>query len=208
MRAVRADVRQGGGAEPVVKRPTITLAEAGKQPPGIGRSFSSDSNQVLIVSTRCPVPEEVRSVARGHALGGQVGSASFRYAVGMGYRAMTLADLARFIVAEAGFEGRWRLVVEFLKEFHHEPSATRAGLLLDAPPQTGDVRWDALIAGLAEHLAMRDGQSAPQWSGSAGLRRFWFPFDTPGARAQALVHAPAALRRRGVFVPDYEIDAA
>ena len=33
-------------------------------------------------------------------------------------------------------------------------------------------------------------------------------FDTPGARAQALVHAPAALRRRGVFVADYEIDAA
>jgi hypothetical protein len=36
----------------------------------------------------------------------------------------------------------------------------------------------------------------------------WFPFDTPGAHAQALVHAPAALRRRGVFVADYEIDAA
>ena len=26
--------------------------------------------------------------------------------------------------------------------------------------------------------------------------------------AEALVHAPAALRRRGVFVADYEIDAA
>jgi hypothetical protein len=31
---------------------------------------------------------------------------------------------------------------------------------------------------------------------------------TRPARAQALVHAPAALRRRGVFVSDYEIDAA
>jgi hypothetical protein len=27
-------------------------------------------------------------------------------------------------------------------------------------------------------------------------------------RAQALVHAPAAFRRRGVFVAGYEIDAA
>jgi hypothetical protein len=36
-------------------------------------------------------------------------------------------------------------------------------------------------------------------SGSRSIRR---------ARAQALVHAPAALRRRGVFVADYEIDAA
>jgi len=41
-----------------------------------------------------------------------------------------------------------------------------------------------------EYLAMRDGQAAPGWSASRGLRRFWFPFDTPGARAQALVHAP------------------
>ena len=55
---------------------------------------------------------------------------------------------------------------------------------------------------------MRDRLAAPGWSGTRGLRRFWFPFDTPGARAQALVHAPAAFRRRGVFVADYEIDAA
>ena len=33
-------------------------------------------------------------------------------------------------------------------------------------------------------------------------------FDTTIARAQALVRAPAAFRRRGVFVADYEIDAA
>jgi hypothetical protein len=46
------------------------------------------------------------------------------------------------------------------------------------------------------------------WAATRELRRFWFPFDTPGARAQALVHAPAAFRRRGVFVADYEIDAA
>lgn len=81
-------------------------------------------------------------------------------------------------------------------------------LLMDAPAATGDERWGALLAGLAEHLAMRDGLDAPGWSASRGLRRFWFPFDTPGARAQALVHAPAALRRRGVFVADYEIEAA
>ena len=76
------------------------------------------------------------------------------------------------------------------------------------PDSTGDERWDVLFAGLAEHLAMRDGQAAPGRSASRGLRRFWFPFDTPGARAQALVHAPAAFRRRGVFIADYEIDAA
>jgi hypothetical protein len=53
---------------------------------------------------------------------------------------------------------------------------------------------------------LRDGEDAPAWSASLGLRRFWFPFDA--GRAQALVYAPAAFRRRGVFVADYEIDAA
>jgi len=121
---------------------------------------------------------------------------------------MSLAELARFIAAEPGFDTRWRLVVEFLKEYHREPEGTRQRLLANAPGSTGDERWDVLFAGLAEHLAMRDGRDAPGWAASRGLRRFWFPFDTPGARAQALVHAPAALRRRGVFVADYEIDAA
>jgi hypothetical protein len=124
------------------------------------------------------------------------------------YQPMTLADLARFVAAERDFNSRWRLVVEFLKEYHQEPAGVRSGLLKEAPRSTGDERWDALFAGLAEHLAMRDGEAAPVWSASRGLRRFWFPFDTPGARAQALVHAPAAFRRRGVFVADYEIDAA
>lgn len=121
---------------------------------------------------------------------------------------MAIAKLAAFVAAEPGFDMRWRLVVEFLKEFHQEPVGERQRLLADAPGPTGDERWDVLFAGLAEHLAMRDGEDAPGWAASRGLRRFWFPFDTPGARAQALVHAPAAFRKRGVFVADYEIDAA
>jgi len=121
---------------------------------------------------------------------------------------MTLAGLARFVAAESDFAARWRLVVEFLKEYHREPPGEHQRLLDDVPGPTGDERWDALLAALAEHLAMRDGHAAPGWAAARGLRRFWFPFDTPGARAQALVHAPAAFRRRGVFVTDYEIDAA
>jgi hypothetical protein len=131
-----------------------------------------------------------------------------RYSVSVSYQPMSLAELARFTAAEPDFDTRWRLVVEFLKEYHREPAGARQRLLADAPGSTGDERWDVLFAGLAEHLAMRDGKDAPGWSASRGLRRFWFPFDTPGARAQALVHAPAAFRRRGVFVADYEIDAA
>ena len=131
-----------------------------------------------------------------------------RYSRVVSYQPMSLAELARFIAAEPDFDMRWRLVVEFLKEYHQESAGARQRLLTDAPGSTGDERWDVLFAWLAEHLAMRDDRDAPGWSASRGLRRFWFPFDTPGARAQALVHAPAAFRKRGVFVADYEIDAA
>ena len=139
---------------------------------------------------------------------GRVRVAAFRYSVRVDYQPMSMAGLAAFIADEPDFDMRWRLVVEFLKEYHREPAGARQQLLAQVPGPTGDERWDVLLAGLAEHLAMRDGKDAPSWSASRGLRRFWFPFDTPGARAQALVHAPAAFRRRGVFVADYEIDAA
>jgi hypothetical protein len=85
---------------------------------------------------------------------------------------MTLADLTRLVAAEADFDVQWRLVVEFLKEYHQEPAGVRLELLEDTPGPVGDERWDVLLAGLAEHLAMRDAQAAPGWSVTRGLRRF------------------------------------
>jgi hypothetical protein len=83
-----------------------------------------------------------------------------RYSVVVSYQPMSVAGLARFIAAEPDFDTRWRLVVEFLKEYHREPAGARQRLLSDAPGSTGDERWDVLFAGLAEHLAMRDGKAA------------------------------------------------
>jgi hypothetical protein len=123
------------------------------------------------------------------------------------YRAMTLADLAR-LLSDAGRSARWRLVAEFLEEYRWEPAETRYGLLVEEPSGTGDERWDVLLAALAEHLAARDGRGAPAWSESRRLQRFWFPFNTPAARVDAVVHTPAAFRRRGVFVAAHELDVA
>jgi hypothetical protein len=111
--------------------------------------------------------------------------AGFRYYVRVDYQPMSIARLAAFVAAEPDFDVQWRLVVEFLKEYHGEPVGERGWLLADMPEPIGDERWDVLFAGLAEHLAMRDGQDAPPWSASRGLKRFWFPFDTPGPRAGA-----------------------
>ena len=123
------------------------------------------------------------------------------------YQAMTLAELARLLPTAHRREW-WRLIAEFLEEYRWEPTESRSQLPVDEPPDTGDERWGVVLAALAEHLAARDGRGAPSWSEPRRLRRFWFPFNTPAARADAIVHAPAAFRRRGVFVSAQELEVA
>jgi hypothetical protein len=103
---------------------------------------------------------------------------------------------------------RWRLVAEFLEEYGWEPSGERLALLEDEPAGTGDEKWDVFLAGLAEHLAAREDRGAAPWTATRSLRRFWFPFNTRAARVDAIVHAPAAFRRRGVFVAPQELEVA
>jgi hypothetical protein len=61
-----------------------------------------------------------------------------RYCVVASYQPMSLAELARFIAAEPEFDPRWRLVVEFLKEYHRDQAEPRQRLLTDVPGPTGD----------------------------------------------------------------------
>jgi hypothetical protein len=77
-------------------------------------------------------------------------------------------------------------------------------LLEDAPDLTGDERWNVLFAGLAEHLAMRDGEPAPGWSATRGLKRFGShstrqgralrPSSTPRPRCAAVVSSSLTMR--------------
>ena len=68
-------------------------------------------------------------------------------------------------LAETGDpDHRWLLLLEFLEEYEHEQALTRAALLQPEPPGTGDERWDALLAGVVEWLANRDGLAAPEWA--------------------------------------------
>jgi hypothetical protein len=123
------------------------------------------------------------------------------------YQPLTLVRLAR-LLASARETERWRLVAEFLEDHRWEPVQARAKLVEVEPASTGDERWDVFLAALAEHVAARDGHGAPEWAGRRSLRWFWFPFNTPAARVDALVHAPAAFRRRGVFVAPEELQVA
>jgi len=123
------------------------------------------------------------------------------------YEPMTLVRLGG-LLAGADDALRWRFVAEFLEEYRWEPVEARHRLLEQEPTSTGDEHWDVFLAALAEHVAARDGRDGPVWAGTRFLHRFWFPFNDQAARVDAVVHAPAAFRRRGVFVARQELEVA
>ena len=124
------------------------------------------------------------------------------------YQPMTLADLGRRLARLDDTRTRWKLVWEFLEEYRWEPDDVQLSLLQDEPPATGDERWDALLAALAEHLAAQDDLAAAGWTEIRVLQRPWFPAELETQRADALVWAPAAFRKHGVYQSARDLEAA
>jgi hypothetical protein len=124
------------------------------------------------------------------------------------YRPMTLADLAGRLARTADDKVRWKLVWEFLEEYRWEPSEVQPSLLLDVPELVGDERWDALLGALAEHLAAGHDLAPPDWTEPRVLRRPWFPAELKTQRTEALVWAPAAFRKHGVYLSARDLEAA
>lgn len=126
------------------------------------------------------------------------------------YQPMTLEDLGRALAASGSESGRRRLVLEFVEEYRWEPREHRAALLEGRPAPTGDQRYDALLASLAEHFAYHDDLGVPDWAydDDRFLDQWWFPVDLPAVRADALVHSPGAFRIRGIFIGSGALDRA
>jgi hypothetical protein len=123
----------------------------------------------------------------------------------MEFRPMTLAEVGSAARRHAGDgETILRLCLQFIDDFGETEPAERSALLEEVPASTGDVRWDAFLAALAEHLAYHGGLSIPGWVDRAGrfLRQWWFPTDLPSVMASALAESPAAFRRRGIFITE------
>ena len=116
------------------------------------------------------------------------------------YQPLTLRRLGTELGREPEEMTRRRLVLEFLDEWRSEPRSTRHDLLAAEPEPTGDEHLEALLGALAEYCATLDDHGAPAWADDRVLDHFWFPDNTPAARTDAIVRAPAAFRRRGVFI--------
>ena len=124
------------------------------------------------------------------------------------YQPMTLADLAHHLGAADSDKIRWKLVWEFLEEYRWEPPSTQVRLVQAEPPGVGEDRWDVLLAALAEYLAAQHDLAPPAWADGRVLQHAWFPAELAIQRADALVWAPAAFRKHGVYLSVNDLAAA
>jgi hypothetical protein len=120
-----------------------------------------------------------------------------------------LADLASQILATENEQRRMRLVFEFLRGAQEDGHPLRL-LVAVEPVHTGDPRFDALIAAIADDLCVHADVPPPAWVHNAGrfLEGFWWVSDLPSARARALVHTLASYRRRGVMLDRHDLTAS
>jgi len=113
---------------------------------------------------------------------------------------LSLTDTA---IRIRGGEDALHAVREFLDQANHYDDVDLTDLICERPSLTGDVKADALMAGIAEHLAATRGLECPAWvhESQRFLDRFWFVSDVVGFRAISLAQTPMALKRRGIFWP-------
>lgn len=107
---------------------------------------------------------------------------------------------------------RLRLLLhEFAAGWQETTPSHRLSLIAEGPGSI-DPRWDAFVAGLAEHLAYTAGiesAAVPAWifDDSRYLPALWFAAGTSLAtlRTEALVHTPAHFEVHGVLLARREL---
>ena len=112
---------------------------------------------------------------------------------------LSLADVARRVAAGADPLAATR---DALDQAGRADDHELAALITERPQLTG-APFDALVGGIAEHLAAIHDLPGPAWvrDPERFLDTFWFVSDTVGFRALALAQTPIAFKRRGVFWP-------
>lgn len=127
--------------------------------------------------------------------------------------AASLAELAGTIAEdlEHGHEqDSLRLLFGFADDFRGSSRPGQIALIEDEPPGTGDARFDAALAGVAEFFASEGIISAPAWVNAPGrfVEPWWFVASLPAFHAYTLAHTPALFARHGVFIAREVFDRA
>ena len=127
--------------------------------------------------------------------------------------AASLAELSETIsedLASGQEDDALRLLFGFADDFRGSSRPGRIALLSDEPPPTGDTRFDAALAGVAEFFAAEAAISAPAWANGPGrfVEPGWFVASRPAFHAYTLANTPACFARHGVFIAREVFDRA
>jgi transcriptional regulator with XRE-family HTH domain len=125
-------------------------------------------------------------------------------------RAPTAASAAAAIAAylnegPRGKDRAYRALIGFSDGLATAEPAVRVALCVGTPAPTGDRRFDAAIAGVAEHHLRSDRLPIPPWvlAPERTLRPAWVVDPDAGDDIEA--HIPPALRRHGVLIDAAEL---
>ncbi len=127
--------------------------------------------------------------------------------------AASLSDLVPTISADLGEgdeQGALRLLFGFADDFRGSPRPGMVSLIADEPASTGDARFDAALAGVAEFFAAEGGIPVPGWVNgpSRFVTPWWFVASRPAFHAYTLANTAAVIARHGVFMAREVFDRA
>lgn len=121
-----------------------------------------------------------------------------------------IAEQMRLDLSEAEEPAAARLLFGFADDFRGSPRPGKISLIREEPVPTGDVRFDAALAGLAEFFAAEAQIPVPDWVDGEGrfAEPWWFVTSRPAFHAYVLAQTPASFARHGVFVAREAFDRA
>ena len=111
-------------------------------------------------------------------------------------------------LARGNVDAAFRVVFQFVVDVEGCVGEERVGLCGVVPSLTGDVRFDALLAGLVEFLSVRDGFPVPGWvfDECRYVDGVWDVEPVLSLREAARVRTPVEFSSRGVFVDPREFE--
>ena len=127
--------------------------------------------------------------------------------------AASLAELSTAISEDVSGNGDSdvpRLLFGFADDFRGSPRPGRIALIAEEPSPTGEARFDAALAGMAEFFASEAGIAAPDWVNGPGrfVEPWWFVTSRSAFDAYTLANTPALFARHGVFIAREVFDRA
>lgn len=140
-----------------------------------------------------------------------VRAAGFRLTV-IPTRGVTAADAAESVVeylATHNEDGPYRSVIQLADDLAREHGAERVALTVTPPQPTGDIRYDAFIAGVVETRLDEERLPHPVWLATAArLNPPWFVDPWSTGDPPTIEATPDPLRERGVIIDAAELVSA